>query len=234
MLSIVIPTLNEEKYLPILLASIKSQDFNDYEIIVADNSSSDGTIEIARSFDCEVVKGGTLCEGRNRGAEAAKGGWILFMDADTKLSHGALKQMVTEFQKRKLDIASFYALPFKDKKILRLLYFLIYNLPTFVLQRIIPFGYACFLVKKEIHEKIGGFDEKVLFLEDFPYLRLAVRNGARFGFLARVKIFVSERRYEEDGWIKAQGKILLAIAYTILFGPVKKDIFRYHFGKHQG
>ena len=48
--SIIIPTYNEEEYLPVLLDSIKEQDFNDYEIIVADANSSDRTREIAEDI----------------------------------------------------------------------------------------------------------------------------------------------------------------------------------------
>jgi len=47
MLSIIIPTLNEEKFLPHLLKSLKDQTFKDFEIIVADNNSTD----ITRSID---------------------------------------------------------------------------------------------------------------------------------------------------------------------------------------
>ena len=43
--SIIIPTYNEEEYLPILLDSIKEQDFSDYEVIVADANSTDKTRE---------------------------------------------------------------------------------------------------------------------------------------------------------------------------------------------
>ena len=48
MISIVIPTLNEEKYLSKLLKSIKNQTFKDYEIIVSDNNSKDNTKKIAK------------------------------------------------------------------------------------------------------------------------------------------------------------------------------------------
>ena len=82
MLSIIIPTLNEEKYLPPLLDSIKKQDYKDYEVIVADAGSKDKTVEIAKKYGCKVVKGGLLPAGRNRGAEASKGDLLLFLDSD--------------------------------------------------------------------------------------------------------------------------------------------------------
>jgi len=67
MLSIIIPALNEEKYLPLLLKSLKSQNFNEYEIIVVDAGSSDKTVDIAKEYGCKVVKGGVPGAGRNRG-----------------------------------------------------------------------------------------------------------------------------------------------------------------------
>ena len=72
MLSIIIPALNEEKYLPLLLGEIKKQNFaDDLEIIVADAGSVDKTIEIARSFGCEITKGGLPAKGRNEGGKVA-------------------------------------------------------------------------------------------------------------------------------------------------------------------
>ncbi len=74
MISIIIPTLNEEKYLPKLLRSIKEQDFKEeLEIIVADANSEDKTREIAKKFSCKIVEGGLPAKARNEGAKIAKG-----------------------------------------------------------------------------------------------------------------------------------------------------------------
>ena len=72
-LSIIIPTYNEEEYLPVLLESIKKQNFNDYEVIVADANSTDRTREIAKEYGCLIVDGGLPAVGRNNGAKVAKG-----------------------------------------------------------------------------------------------------------------------------------------------------------------
>ena len=85
MLSIVIPTYNEEEYLPRLLASIRSQRFEGYEIVVADARSTDRTRQIAERFGARVVEGGMPGPGRNLGAVAAKGDLLLFLDADVIL-----------------------------------------------------------------------------------------------------------------------------------------------------
>ena len=60
-LSIVIPTLNEEKYLPNLLQCIKAQKLNDYEIIVSDGNSIDKTIKIAKKYHGTTSKSANNC-----------------------------------------------------------------------------------------------------------------------------------------------------------------------------
>jgi glycosyltransferase involved in cell wall biosynthesis len=55
MLSIIIPTLNEEEHLPLLLKEIKKQNFNgDFEVIIADAGSTDRTVKIAEDFGCKL------------------------------------------------------------------------------------------------------------------------------------------------------------------------------------
>jgi glycosyltransferase involved in cell wall biosynthesis len=59
-LSIVIPTLNEEKYLPRLLQSLDCQTIKDFEIIVADANSRDATRQVAAEHGCRIVAGGRI------------------------------------------------------------------------------------------------------------------------------------------------------------------------------
>ena len=55
---IVVPALDEERLLPLMLNSVRKQDFQDYEIIVADAGSTDRTREIAAEAGAKVVEGG--------------------------------------------------------------------------------------------------------------------------------------------------------------------------------
>ena len=82
MLSIVIITKNEEKYLPVILNSFRKQSFHDYEIIISDNHSSDATLEIAKQSNCIITSGTNPSNCRNNGAGKAKGEILLFIDAD--------------------------------------------------------------------------------------------------------------------------------------------------------
>ena len=113
--SIIIPTYNEEEYLPVLLKSIKKQDFDDYEIIVADANSTDKTREIAEEYGCIVVDGGLPAVGRNNGAEVAKGEYLLFLDSDLELTDEYLRNVLYEFQNEHLGIAITQMLPMSNK-----------------------------------------------------------------------------------------------------------------------
>ena len=96
MISIIIPALNEENYLPRLLGSLEKQNLKDYEIILADAGSKDRTIEIAKKYGCKVVPGGLPAKGRNEGAKAARGDLFLFLDSDLVLPEGFLDAFLQE------------------------------------------------------------------------------------------------------------------------------------------
>ena len=89
MISIVIPTLNEEKFLPKLLDSLVVQTKKDFEVIVVDGHSKDKTVEKALSYKKKLplrvisLKQPSLPVQRNAGANAAKGDWFIFIDADS-------------------------------------------------------------------------------------------------------------------------------------------------------
>jgi glycosyltransferase involved in cell wall biosynthesis len=230
MLSIIIPTLNEEKYLPLLLEEIKKQNFKDYEVIVADAGSRDKTVEIAKSYGYKVVSGGLPARGRNAGAKIAKKDIFLFMDADNIfLPPNFLDDLIGGFEKRKLDVASF-PLFLQGNKFDRVVYGL-YNWWVEKTQRFLPHATNCVLVRRNIHEKIGGFDEEIEMAEDHAYARKAAKYG-RFGFIKTEPVLTSSRRLERDGRVKTYFKYILGGLYMAFFGDIKSDIFKYRFNHY--
>lgn len=194
MLSIITPTLNEEKCLPLLLESIKKQSFKNYEIIIADAGSEDKTLEIARDFGCKIVPGGLPAKGRNEGAKAAQGDIFLFMDADNiYLADNFLEQLITEFKKRNLDVASFPIYP--KGNVIDKLFYGMYNWWVKSVQRFSVWATNSALVKKEIFKKINGFDEKIKIAEDHDFAKRAARIG-KFGFIKTEPVLTSTRRFE--------------------------------------
>lgn len=227
MLSIIIPTLNEQDYLPLTLTEIKNQDFDDYEIIVADSNSQDDTVKVVRSFGCKLTQGGLPAKGRNQGAEIASGELFLFIDADAvTLPVGFFNKLIEKFKSRNLDVASFPIYP--QGKIIDKIFYWLYNLWAKLSQSFLPHATNVILVKKEIHQVIGGFDERVKFAEDHDYVRRAKRYG-RFGFIDISPVLVSARRFEKDGRLVTYLRYVLAGLWVLLFGSIKSDIFQYRF-----
>ncbi|MEN6574016.1 MJ1255/VC2487 family glycosyltransferase [Methanobacterium aggregans] len=199
-LSIIIPTHNEEEYLPKLLESIKNQNFqDDYEVIVADASSTDRTREIAESYNSRVVEGGLPALGRNRGAEASSGEYLLFLDSDVILTEGYLESALEEFMENDLGIAITQMIPLSDSRIDKISH----DFANFFMrsvESIKPHGAGCYgiLTRRDLHDAVGGFDEAIDFGEDTDYIEKIAKISS-FKVLRRPKLLVSIRRLEKEG-----------------------------------
>ena len=106
-LSIIIPAKNEEKSLPILLASIRDQSLTVDEIIVVVDESEDRTKEIAEQEGVRTIQSEPLPKGWvgktwacYQGALAARGEILMFLDADTVIEKDGLKKIVETYMKR--------------------------------------------------------------------------------------------------------------------------------------
>ncbi len=181
MLSIIIPTFNE-KILPNLLKSLKKQTFKDFEIIVADNNSTDATRSIALKGGVKLVNGGLPAHGRNNGAKIARGEWLLFLDADVILPPDFLEKAMGKIKGLTFASASCLIDPLGDRKIDKFLHGVV-NLYFQATKKSFPYAPGfCIFAKKEIHQLVGGFNEKIKLAEDHNYV-LRISKIAHFGFL---------------------------------------------------
>ena len=95
MISVVIPLYNKEAIIRKSLESVLTQDYDDFEVVVVNDGSTDRSAEIVKSIhDPRITlieqKNGGPSKARNTGVKHAKGEWILFLDADDELLPGAL------------------------------------------------------------------------------------------------------------------------------------------------
>lgn len=234
MLSVIIPTYNEEDFLPALLQSLKDQAYRDFEVIVADARSTDRTREIAASYGCRVIDGGLPAVGRNRGAAAAQGDLFLFLDADVILpDQNFFSEILREFGRRKMDISTCRIDPMTDDPRDRFFHW-VFNAYVIGSQRLFPHAPGFFiLIKRSVFEAVRGFDEAIRLAEDHDLTSRAAEIG-RFRIIRSRTLPVSVRRFERDGRMNVIMKYLLAELYIRAFGPVHSDIFKYRFGYRKG
>ena len=93
-ISIIIPTINEANNLPLLLSDLLTK-HKEVEIIIVDCGSEDKTIDVAKIHGAKVYR----CKEKNRGlqldigAKNSKGDWLIFLHADTRLTHDWFKKI---------------------------------------------------------------------------------------------------------------------------------------------
>jgi uncharacterized protein (TIGR00661 family) len=229
-LSIIIPTFNEEEYLPKLLRSIRMQNFGDYEIIVADAGSEDETREIAEFYGCKVVDGGIPSFGRNVGAKTAEGEFLLFLDSDVVLTEGYLESALEEFTENDLGIAISQIIPLSDKRIDKVLHD-IANLFAKGVESIKPHGGGCqgILTRKSLNEEVGGFDEDLDFGEDTDYIE-RIGRISHFKVLRNPYLLVSTRRLDKEGRRNLSLKYAKSTLYQFTGRKISAGELDYGFG----
>lgn len=229
-ISVIIPTLNEEKYLPILLHSLKQQTFRDFEVIVADAGSTDKTKEVAEGLGAKLVPGGMPGPGRNRGAEAANGDLLFFFDADVVLPNTFLEKAFNEMEEKMMDLAT---CEFKPDSKLQLdnILFKLANLTVRINQKFNPRAAGfCIFISRRLFRRVGGFDESVKIAEDHDLVDRATKFRP-LNFLNSVNLTVSIRRLEKEGRFSLIEKYMQVEMHLLTKGSVKEDIIEYEFGK---
>lgn len=98
-ISVIIPAYNAKAYLAETLASVEDQTYRDWEVVVADDGSTDGTVEVAEAFGerCLVLRGASNegpAAARNRAITASSGELLAFLDADDLWLPSYLERMV--------------------------------------------------------------------------------------------------------------------------------------------
>ena len=110
-ITIIIPVYNSEKYLEKTIKSILEQTYNNYELILIDNGSTDNSAEICKKYQekdervkfyIQSKKG--VSNARNRGIEKATGEFICFVDSDDYIEKDMLNSYMDIYIKYKPDL----------------------------------------------------------------------------------------------------------------------------------
>lgn len=225
--SIIIPTLNEEKLLPKLLEQfddeIIKQKFN-FEIIISDGGSKDNTIAIAEKFGAKIVSSNgmeeNIAKGRNNGVKSANCNYLIFLNGDVRVSK--VDEMFATIEKEFTD-KSVLAMtcPVKvfpeETKLIDRVFQTFYN-NYFHFLNIISVGMGrgeCHIIRKEIFENLGGYNEKLAAGEDFDLYK-RIRNKGKIVFTRKFEIYESPRRYRKYGHFTIFFRWLLNSIFVII------------------
>ena len=213
LISVIIPTLNEEKLISQTLSQFTPELKIKYniEVIVSDGGSTDSTVKKAEAAADTVIKADpdlpqNIPIGRNLGAKKASGKYLFFINADTQFKD------TEEFLSKTasaLGISSVAALTMRfkvfpsEEKFSDKLFHGFYNSYVFFLNSIgMGMGRGeCQIVKKEFFNKINGYNEKLAAGEDFDLYKRLKKLG-KIKYLNDIEVYESPRRYRKFGYAK--------------------------------
>lgn len=188
MITVIIPTKNEEKNLPELLRSLENQTYHEkFETLVVDGKSKDKTQNIAKEHGCRVViqERTGISNARNLGWKKARGNVLVFIEADTVLNKNFLKEIENEFKNKNVKCARPNIIPVRENWIQKALAAQIelsgsrqnaWEFPT--------------IFRKEILRKTGGWDEEIDFAEDRELPARIKKAGYKSKAIKKAVIYV--------------------------------------------
>jgi len=187
LVSVVIPTYNSEKTLAICLESIKNQTYKNVEIIIVDNFSFDATQRIAKEQGVRVVESDAIrSKARNIGIKQSKGYFVLSIDSDMELTGGVVEECIKTFQ---LDeIVGGIIIPEKSIGSNFLVEIRDFERSFYADTKIES---ARFFIK-DLVEKVGGYDEDVVFYEESTLPQKIEKLGFNVGVRIKSEILHHE------------------------------------------
>ncbi len=235
--SVIIPTLNEEQFLPKLLNDLKKQTSKNFEILIIDASSKDGTKEVAQSYNRSLpltfytVSQKNVSYSRNFGADKAKGRYLVFLDADSRIATGFTKNLQHIVERQKGLIFMPYLIPQERSSQAKMLFQLVNFFISILNTTNRPFSSSGSMIcERSFYHLIGGFNEALFIAEDHDLIYRALQWGVRAKFMPSVKIKFSLRRMKKEGKLNLLYKYFLVTTHLLLKGNVKRKMFEYEMG----
>jgi glycosyltransferase involved in cell wall biosynthesis len=211
MISIIIPTKNEEKVIGDTLQLFRDRMTLPHEVIVTDGASTDRTVEIAKTLADKVVEyksqeRQTIAEGRNAGAAAATGEFLVFMDADCSILNPDefFRIAIEDFNDPKLVALTGWLRVLPEYETWAdYLVFNIQNIQSLFVNKILHFGVSpggeFQMIRASIFRQIGGYNGHLVAGEDVElFYRLSKIGRTRLD--RNLKVFHTGRRAHKIGW----------------------------------
>ncbi|MBI5614638.1 glycosyltransferase [Candidatus Gottesmanbacteria bacterium] len=237
LISIVIPTLNEEKFLPKLLQSLAEQSLKNFEVIVVDGKSQDKTVDVARSFEGKILHLSVIESDRrgvsyqkNLGAQKAKEEWVVFVDADVILYPYAIERLQVFLCDSKREFITPWFSPDTTDTADVAVSLLGLGMFEGALMVKKPLAACVVAVKKELFDHVGGFDTTRTFGEDYDLTQKLEKIGVPLYIIRETLYIQSFRRYRAQGRMKFLQAYAKGILSVMLTSQSPKKIDGYELG----
>ncbi len=117
--SVIIPVYNVEKYLKKCVDSVLNQSYQDFEVILVDDGSTDNSGKLCDEFKSEKVtvihkENGGLSDARNAGTEIAKGEYVTWIDSDDTIHADYIKILISMAEEYHTDMSIGEILSYKE------------------------------------------------------------------------------------------------------------------------
>lgn len=211
LVSIIVVTYNSSKYVIETLESIKCQTYINLELIITDDNSSDDTVQLCKDWvkvNIERFKrvemltsyiNSGISSNRNRGCFESRGEWIKQIDGDDRLKPSCIEDYINYVVLNPTKNIVFSPLePFgegeldKWKRLLKSNFKYTFSLSNkqfrILLCKLCLFPAPSAFIKKSFFDKVGGYDESIGFLEDWPFWVRTAFNGANFAYIATPEV----------------------------------------------
>lgn len=222
-LSIVIPSLNEAANIDACLKALSPVRELGAQIIVADGGSSDDTVARAQAgADKVVISGPGRARQMNAGAQQARGQWLLFLHADTRLPDN-MDDVMTAWEFAHSAWGFFFIRLDSPRAIFRIVERLM-NWRSYYSR--IATGDQCLFVKRELFERLGGYAEIPL-MEDIELSKRLKRTGRPLVALARAT--TSARKWEREG-VASTILLMWRLRLAYFFGADPANLVQKYYG----
>lgn len=211
--SIIIPTLNEGRHLPLLLGDLVKQSMDNFEVVIVDAKSEDNTFDSAKVFENKFKKlkilqstKKSVSYQRNFGAKRTNSEWLIFMDADNRLPTNFLQLISDYLLAQDVDILSSWILPDGSdivSKISVALTNLYLEVQKQLKQDFLLESFIC--IKKAAFQRLNGFNPNTLWGEGGELLKRAYQMGLKFNLTKTPRYVYSLRRVRKFGFLKVFG-----------------------------
>ena len=195
--SVIIPTYNSAKTLWICLGSIENQTYDDLEVIVVDNFSKDGTVEIAKSYGAKVIElRGERAKAKNVGLRFSKGEYVLFIDSDMELTPTVVEECVEKIE----SDPKIGGIIIPEHSVGKSFWVKVRDFERRFYANT-PIESARFF-RKDLVLSVGGFDESVVFFEESTLAQKVEKLGYRVDVRIESVILHHETDFSLLKWLR--------------------------------